>query len=339
MKNKLAYFVTKSSMFGVGFFLLCNLNNKNTYISIILGTILGLAIIYIYKLIKNNTINNNLQNTLKTTPIGKIFNILLFIFYIYLLCITILIITTFINSFYLIKTPKIVIIIPLILISLYLNFKESIVLSNLSNLAFYFSLFIVNIFSLLLIPYGKIDELYPLLNYDNLNIIKGAIIYASISSIPLILVNNYDIDIKNTYKNYLIGSLVNLSIVIGTTLALGNNLLNVYRFPEYAVIKQIKIFDFIENIENMSAFGWYAESFIVISLIIYNIKLSIPKKHNKLLLTIITSIFTILSTIIFGNNYDLLLKLFYIHTYILVSYFIIFIIMLCYLKVKKNTNN
>ena len=339
MKNKLAYFVTKSSMFGVGFFLLCNLNNKNTYISIILGTLLGLAIIYLYKLLKKYTINNNLQKTLKSTSIGKIFNILLFIFYIYLLCITILIITTFINSFYLIKTPKIVIILPLLLISLYLNFKESIVLSNLSNLAFYFSLFIVIIFSLLLIPYGKIDELYPFLNYDNLNIIKGSIIYASISSIPLILVNNYDTDIKNTYKNYLIGSLVNLSIVIGTTLALGNNLLNVYRFPEYAVIKQIKIFDFIENIENMSAFGWYAESFIVISLIIYNIKLSIPPKHNKLFLTSITSMVTIISIILFGNNYDLLLKLFYIHPYILISYFIIFIIMLCYLKVKKNTNN
>ena len=70
-------------MFGVGFFLLCNLNNKNTYISIILGTILGLSIIYLYKLIKKYTINNNLQKTLKMTKIGKIFNILLFIFYIY----------------------------------------------------------------------------------------------------------------------------------------------------------------------------------------------------------------------------------------------------------------
>lgn len=33
MKNKLAYFVTKSSMFGIGFFLLYNLNNKNACIS------------------------------------------------------------------------------------------------------------------------------------------------------------------------------------------------------------------------------------------------------------------------------------------------------------------
>lgn len=333
MKNKFAYFISKSSMFGLGYFLLCNLNNKNTYLSIILGSILGVIIIYIYNLIHKYT--KDLKNTLKKYTLGKIYNFILLLFYTYMLCATILTITTFINSFYLIKTPKLLIIIPLLLISLYLTFKEKNVLINLGNLSYYFSLVIVIIFSFLLIPYGKITELLPIFNYKVINILNGSIIYASISSIPLILVNGYDTTFKETLKNYIVATLVNLTIVIGTTISLGNNLLNIYRFPEYAVLKQIKILDFVENIENISAFGWYAESFMVSSIILANIKESLPKKYNKSLL-IISIIIILIPIIILSNNYELLLRMFYIHPYILITFFIIFVSMIIYLRHYKN---
>lgn len=332
--NKLTYFVSKSSMFGVGYFLLCNLNNKNSYLCIILGSIIGICIIYLYSFLKKYT-NNNLHKKLKESTIGKIFNIILLFIYIYILCITLLTISTFINSFYLIKTPKLVIIIPLILISLYINFKENQVLINLGNLAYYFSLIIVIIFTLLLLPYCKLNEILPIFNYSNISILKGSIIYASISSIPLILVNDYDKTFKNTFKYYMIASFISLTIVIGTTLALGNNLLNVYRFPEYAVLKQINYLDFIENIENISAFGWYAESFMFISLSLANIKKTLPSKHTNIWLIIITILFVIIPSLILSNNYEILLKLFYIHPYILIIFLLIISSLIVYLKYKK----
>lgn len=331
MNNKLAYFLSKSSMFGLGYFLLCNLNDKNTYLSIILGTILGLFIIYIYSKISNYS-NYNIHKYLNNTFIGKIFNIILLLFYIYILLITILTITTFINSFYLIKTPRIIIILSILLLSIYLSFKDNKTLINLSNIFFCFSIFIVILFTILLIPYSNINELLPILNYNNINIIKGSIIYALISTVPLIIINNYNTNIKITLKNYLVASIINLTIVIGTTLSLGN-LLNVYRFPEYAVLKQIRILDFIENIENISAFGWYAESFIVISLTIFNIKDTLSFKYNKLYLVIL--LLSLIPMLILSNNYDLLLKVFYIHPYILLIFFIIFLLLLIYLKLKK----
>ena len=331
MNNKLAYFLSKSSMFGLGYFLLCNLNDKNTYLSIILGTILGLFIIYIYSKISNYS-NYNIHKYLNNTFIGKIFNIILLLFYIYILLITILTITTFINSFYLIKTPRIIIILSILLLSIYLSFKDNKTLINLSNIFFCFSIFIVILFTILLIPYSNINELLPILNYNNINIIKGSIIYALISTVPLIIINNYNTNIKITLKNYLVASIINLTIVIGTTLSLGN-LLNVYRFPEYAVLKQIRILDFIENIENISAFGWYAESFIVISLTVLNIKDTLSFKYNKLYLVIL--LLSLIPMLILSNNYDLLLKVFYIHPYILLIFFIIFLLLLIYLKLKK----
>ena len=163
MNNKLAYFLSKSSMFGLGYFLLCNLNDKNTYLSIILGTILGLFIIYIYSKISNYS-NYNIHKYLNNTFIGKIFNIILLLFYIYILLITILTITTFINSFYLIKTPRIIIILSILLLSIYLSFKDNKTLINLSNIFFCFSIFIVILFTILLIPYSNINELLPILN-------------------------------------------------------------------------------------------------------------------------------------------------------------------------------
>ena len=331
MNNKLAYFLSKSSMFGLGYFLLCNLNDKNTYLSIILGTILGLFIIYIYSKISNYS-NYNIHKYLNNTFIGKLFNIILLLFYIYILLITILTITTFINSFYLIKTPRIIIILSILLLSIYLSFKDNKTLINLSNIFFCFSIFIVILFTILLIPYSNINELLPIFNYNNINIIKGSIIYALISTVPLIIINNYNTNIKITLKNYLVASIINLTIVIGTTLSLGN-LLNVYRFPEYAVLKQIRILDFIENIENISAFGWYAESFIVISLTVLNIKDTLSFKYNKLYLVIL--LLSLIPMLILSNNYDLLLKVFYIHPYILLIFFIIFLLLLIYLKLKK----
>ena len=56
MKNKLSYFISRASMFGIGFFLIFKNAGKDSWISIILGTILGIITIYIYKNIRGNFI-------------------------------------------------------------------------------------------------------------------------------------------------------------------------------------------------------------------------------------------------------------------------------------------
>ena len=46
MKNKLTYFIARSSMFGIGFFLIFQNAGKDAWISILLGTLLGIIILY-----------------------------------------------------------------------------------------------------------------------------------------------------------------------------------------------------------------------------------------------------------------------------------------------------
>ena len=334
MKNKLAYFISKSSMLAIGYFLLFKYVGYSSWISVILGTLIGIIIIYIYTKIKKVLNKKYLQDILKKHKLGKIFLIILILFYSLLIIINLLVLSMFVNSFYLLNTPKYIIIIPFLLLAIYLIYKDKYVLLSLSNLLFYGSLLIVVIFSFLLIPYLDISELLPL-SFNSLDIIKCSLIYASITCIPEIIVLNYYNNNKNIYKDYLIGSLLNLIITLGTILGLGN-LIKIYSFPEYDVLKQIKILDFIENIENISALGWYSELFMVLTTIIDNLKESLPNRYNKQLLLIIILIISYITAFVIGGNYIITIKLIYIYPYILLVFFLFFIILLFFLKYKKN---
>ena len=336
MKNRLAYFIAKSSMFSIGFFLLLQSNGKNAYISIILGTLIGIIIIYLYSLIKKYLGNSLLIDKLKETKLGKLYILIFIIFYLLLITINLLVLTIFVNSFYLINTPKLMIIIPFLLIATYLAYKKDDVLTNLSCFLFWISIFVVIVFSFLLIPYFEFNELLPLFNYQGNSIVKGTIYYAALTSIPQILVIDYYKNYKDMIKDYLIASILNLFIILGTIFALGDSLIKVYSFPEYDVLKQIKILDFIENIENISAFGWYSELFMMLTTLINNLKKSLPKKGNKLLITILLSTIVFISSFIIGGNYILNFKIFYSYPFILIAFCIIFLSLLLFLKYKKN---
>ena len=249
--NRLPYFLAKSLMFGTGFFLLFKDNGKNAWISVLLGTILGISVLYIYNLIHKKLNGESLTTYLQEKRLGKLYLMIFILFDVFLIIIILLILTTFVNSFYLINTPKFMVILPFVILAFYLAIKEKNILNNLSNLLFFFSIFVVTIFSILLLPYFDYTELLPFNNYNISSIILGSLVYASITSIPQILLIDYNIDFKYTLKYYLIASFFNLTITLGSILGLGDYLIKVYNYPEYDVLKQIKILDFIENIENI----------------------------------------------------------------------------------------
>ena len=123
MKNKLTYFIARDSMFGLGFFLIFQNSGKDAWISVLLGTILGIIILYLYNLIKKNLNNNSLTETLKSTKLGIFYNFIFIIFYLYLMCIVLMLLPLFVNSFYLLTTPKLAINLPFIILAIYITFK------------------------------------------------------------------------------------------------------------------------------------------------------------------------------------------------------------------------
>lgn len=337
MKNKLTYFIARSSMFGIGFFLIFQNVGKDAWISILLGTLLGVIVLYVYNLIKKQLNNNTLENNLKSNFLGIIYNIIFIIFYLYLISAMLMLLPIFVNSFYLTTTPKIIINIPFLLLAIFITFKGPKVIENLSNFLCVFSVIIILFFAFSLNNYIEFSNLYPILTNETFSIIKCALIYASITSIPQILTINYDNDFKNTIKDYLLSSLTLFVIVFFTIVSLGEPLLKIYSFPEYTVLRQIKILNFIENIENISSFIWYFDMFIMLSILTNNLKHALPKKYNLIYFYTLLLIVLLFASYFVGDNYINILNLAYYYPFVLFFFFIIFITLLIYLKFKNKS--
>ena len=101
------------------------------------------------------------------------------------------------------------------------------------------------------------------------------------------------------------------------------------------VLKQIKIFKFIEKVENVVSTIWVFDLFITLVMAIYSIKETIPEKHNKLVTTIIIALIVLFIDKTFAFNYVNELRLYYILPYISLILSIIIIPPFMYL-IKKD---
>ena len=334
MKNRLSYFITRSSMFGIGFFLLFKNVGKDAWICILLGSILGVGIIYLYHLIKKYLQKESLKEKLKNTFIGKILLFLLILFYLYIIVIILILLPMFVNSFYLLYTPKILVVIPFMMLAIYVANKGKTTLSNLSSLLFICSILIVALYFLLLTKYYNFSNLIPILTVKTDNLLLATLIYASITTIPNILIINYpENNFKDDLKNYIYATISILVITLGIILALGEPLLKIYNFPEYDVLKQIKILDFIENVENLSTFVWYFDLFITLSVVTTNLKETLPTKYNKIYFYLLILSVVIIANFIIGENYRIISMTFKSYAFILDIFLVIFIALLIYLKI------
>lgn len=338
MKNKLTYFIARSSMFGIGFFLIFQKAGKDAWISILLGTLLGILVLCIYNQIKKYLNKESLETTIKKTLLGNIYNVIFIIFYLFLMIIILMLLPLFVNSFYLTNTPKLFVNIPFLILAIYITFKGKNTIENLSSLLCVFSLIIIAFFAVSLTNYIDFSNLVPVFTNGTKNIIECSLIYASITSIPQIITINYSNDFKNTIKDYLLSSLTIFLIIFFTIIAMGEPLLRIYSFPEYTVLRQIKLLDFIENIENISAFIWYFDLFIMLSTLTNNLKNALPKKYNLLYFYTAIIIALVISSLLIGKNYIIILKIVYLYPLVLLGFFLIFLTLLIYLKIRYKKN-
>ena len=84
-------------------------------------------------------------------------------------------------------------------------------------------------------------------------------------------------------RKYLFGTISIILIGILIIAVLGPNLIQIYRFPEYMILKKIKVFQFLEKIENIISITWILDVFMTLAMIGQNIKMTLPKKWNNIL--------------------------------------------------------
>lgn len=283
--NKLEYnsalFLSSISLFlGVGISKIINSLGSDSWIAIILGTMIGLIINYIFSKLPDK------EN-----------KILTYVYSFIILLINLLLITKLISSIYLNKTPDIIVMLPLIFIVYYSASKGINTIFKASLIICFVYLLITIIPVAALTPKIDIDNFKPFFTSDMTNIIKSSLDYAFISTAPFILFNKFK---KNyNYKTYLLSSSLLLLIFIIIIGNLGVNLAKLYRYPEYMVFKEISILGFIENIQNILSYLWLFCSFVLSSVAANNIK----KVSNKTGLIIALILITILLTKVILNNY------------------------------------
>lgn len=309
----LVYFVTRALFLGIGYSTFFNFCGTDSIIACLLGTLLGIILIFIISKI-------NIKS--------KISIFFLMILYIYFIMNSILILESFINSFFLIQTPRIVIIAPTILLCLFASFKTMKTIKKTSLMLLYIGVMLLVIPFISLANEFSIDSLKPLFSHSTLSIFKAAFAFAVISATPNILLIDEKIETKKHIIYYLITALINTTICIYIVGVLKPTLINIYSFPEYMVLKRIRIFEFIENIENIVASMWYLDIFVFSVLVFKRMQKYLK---SKILFIGLITLVSILITVLLAPNYDIILFLYHYTPITLFS----FLSILSILSLKK----
>lgn len=332
------FFLTRSLFFGFGISLICKYTNKDTYIGAILGMILGLGIILLYRYIikkkKNESLNQILQ---KNKVSGFITRLLIILASIFILIYTLIIYKTFVSNFLLITTPVYIFLIPWIILLIYCASNGLSMINKIASSLFPFSILlsVLAIFSII----GSFDiyNFLPILTTPLNNLLMTIITFAGISSFPAILSLHLNSNIKNYIKIYLLSA----SLIVFTILCIngvfGEILVNVFRFPEYMILKQVKMLDFIEKVENILSITWAFDLFITSSFSIYSIKTLVNHKNSNIITLLIVIFITILVAQVFDANYTYELFIYYSLPFISLFFSLSIILLLIFiLRKKKN---
>lgn len=337
-KAFLIFFSTQALFLGVGYSLILEHTGNDSWICFILGSLLGLIFCFMLKKILDYKKKKTLNDLLKDMSfIGVIIRILFILLSIIVINELLFILQIFAKSFFLINSNTFLIIIPVLSLACYVGFKGYKLLSYVTECLFPIAVFFVLVAFLSLIFKVDYTNLKPILSHSTVDMIKSTFFYFSLSSTPLLFLLDMEFE-NNTISNSYIGvSLILTEVCILLLGVLGQFLITIYRFPEYMILKNIEIFNFVEKIENIISIAWIINNFVLLCLACCFLKKRLPKKLNNY--SFLTIIFSILLVVcfIFGDSYINDLFIYLRLPYILAIFTIpITIILFIYTLVKKS---
>ena len=293
--NLLTYFLSRSLFLGGGISILFLYCKKDAYVSIILGTILGIGIIYlISKISYKNT------NYITSDIITRVIYIIYLLFLIFIL---LTILATFLYSYFLPFTPSIVSCLPFIILASLMNTKSIKKITYVAQILFVISLVLIFLKTTLLANEFDFSNIFPIFSTTPASLFKTSIIFAILSTSPILTMLDEDINFKSSIKFYLISMLTVFIVVLSITIVLGE-MTSIYSYLEYSVLRKISLFNFIENIENFICAGWFFDIFISLSIASLKLKKTIKVKKNFIPFIFILIILIIVDKYIANNFYN-----------------------------------
>lgn len=310
------WYLLLSSFLGMTMFFLIRSSKIDSLFSILLSFAFSLILFFVFIKLFNYEPTLNLKEKITKLFGKKISFILVTIISIALFLLGIFMsfdANHFIASQFLFEIPTLIIGFLFVLLVLYLNSKGIEVITRVATI-----LFFINILLFLIPISNQVGELNmnnfkPILENGFTPVLKGSMYVVAINVIPmfimLIIPKNYIVANKKTNKwllFFLIFSFIMMfSLTLFTIGILDIYLSEIYQYPAYMVLKRVKLFDFIDRIENLIMLQGIFETFISYSLIIYFInKMTNIKGYIIAFSMLFISYITIKNDTIF-NNYSI----------------------------------
>lgn len=307
MENRQVFFFTRTLFWGFGLSLILNLSGTSFWISEIIGTILGLIILLFVKKTNSSKIVRSISG----------FTIALF---------SIVILVNMGGTLYLRNTPNWLLALIPIIGSLIISVSRKESLKRTLLILFTFAFIIYFAGSAILSVNAKTDNLLPF-TPELEGIIKATVVFVVTSLTPVLALGDME-DKKTLIQYYLIGTCTIILTTLLAVLVMGCKEALLYRYPEYILLKRIKIYDFFTNVDNLFVIPMVIDFIITAAYGFRNIE--IFGKPGKVLFPLLMLIISVIAT----SSSTIMTFLYWNFPYIL-----IFLLLLTLFPKKKKYKN
>lgn len=316
---------------------------QNCWIVPIIGMIIGFPILLIYLYFFNQDKDINVLINTHFKKFGKFINICLILFIALYTMIIFWNLTNFTISQYLYNTPQLYIEIIFIIAFIYIlkHGTEALFRTILIIVYVLIAIYIVNVTSL--VPQIELNNIKPFF-YGDFNLFEALINYFAFIICPvfvLLVIPKSSIEGKNINKKiiltYFISNISAFIILFLLISVFGINLLNLYEYPEYHILKRVSFFGVGQRFEKVLAIYWFliVSSGIILTIQYISKSLTTNFKFKKLNYVIII-VLLLCSQFLFPNNISAkhFIRGFFPY---LVIIFLIILPFIIYLKIKKSS--
>lgn len=328
MKNRLQfieiatliYFFIRAVYIGIGIDSYLYYAKVDSYLSIIIGSIIGLVPLIMTIKIMNIRKDKNIHQIIEELlgkKFGKLISSLLLGFTFFFATVTFYDLVNFIASEYLYKTPPLLIGIIIIIPVIYILSKGLKTICRTSIILFILSIILYSFSMIGLIPNFSVTKLLPFLENGIKGPLIGSIHHIAYAVLPLFILTiipkqDFEQGKKVDKKIIIVQLIVTLLILISLCNVigvLGIDLALLYQYPDYHMLRRIQVGGFIQRTESILAIQWLICLFMMIVFCMYycikTMSILTPKwkkKYDRIFQSLFPIAMLILSRNIWRNN-------------------------------------
>ena len=327
---QMKFLLGRSLFLGGGISLMLNYGDKDVWLAIILGFLLGIPLIYLY----SHVSITNIKEYLKTKSIlNYLTKAIFFLFYLFMVFFLIIIFAIFIYSFYLPFTKTIISCTPFVFLAVYLSGKKTKGIIWVSKILFFINIILIIFKYTMLAPYLDFNNFFPIYTIGAKSLIKTAILFAVFTTSPYLLLIDAPTSFKTNLKCYANSSLIILIMLVYLIGVFGGPLARTFSYPEFSILRQINVFNFIQNIESFLAVNWLFDIFIALSLAAKKIK-DVSGYQSNIWTYLLFFLLTYIASNYVIGDYKIAIDIYHYSPYLFIIFGILIYILLIFHKIK-----